>query len=184
METKISNLEVMDQMVKDGNEGIMLATTLVDSYTVKQGGVICFGVSKNISDDASFQKEFGFPGSNMLLCFAVNRKEFESTKQKLNSPLPKRYYVRKGMHNNHKNKLDELLQTKFKEFIGLIVSEKDLPIFKEKHDQVHSEYYQDKGRCKSVEYSDSRKYYRPEQTGTITIYVSETYRLELMPIKE
>ena len=181
---EISNLQVFDRMVKEGNTGIALATTLVDSYSTKQGGVIGFGVEKKFSDDASFQREFGFPGTYMLFCFAVDRKEFESTKQKLNSPLPKRYYVRKGMHNNHKNKLDEMLQNQFSEFIGHIVTEDELQIFKEKHAQVHSEYYQGKGKCRPVEYGDSRKYYSPEQVDTVTIYVSETYRLELMPIKE
>lgn len=81
MDEKISNLQVMDQMVKDNNIGICLSTTLINADLTSQGIVVGFGVSESIGKDAEFQINSGWPGDYMFLCFAVKRSEFEKTKQ-------------------------------------------------------------------------------------------------------
>jgi hypothetical protein len=79
MNLEVSNLEVMDRMVKDDNKGILLSTTIVDVKTVPQGKVVGFGVVEEVGKDAMSQT-FGIPGEYMFLCFAVKRSEFEKTK--------------------------------------------------------------------------------------------------------
>jgi len=94
----ISHLSIMDRMVKDGNSGIMMSTSIQDVYTVKPGAIVAFGVTREVGSDASVQREFGLPGENMLMCFAVNRKQLEETREKMlleinRSSKPRKYFV-------------------------------------------------------------------------------------------
>lgn len=186
METKTSNLEVMDQMVKDGNEGIMLATTLVDSYRVRQGGVICFGVTRDVSDDASFQKELGLPGSNMLFCFAVNRKEFEHTKTKMQNSKPKKFFIRQFYNTIVKNKLDTALREAFAVFENKIISETQLNEFPELHKKVSEAYYASGGKCSPIEFSSTYSGHFTPTSSRINanVYVTTGYWLEIIEVKE
>ena len=186
METKISNLEVMNQMVKNNNEGIMLATTLVDSYTVTQGGVICFGVTKNICDDATFQRQFGLPGSNMLFCFAVNRKEFEDTKNKIQNSTTKKFFIRQFYNTIVKNKLDTALREAFAIFENRIISETQLNEFPELHKKVSEAYYASGGKCQPIEFSSSYTgHFRPTSSRVnANVYVTTGYWLEIIEVKD
>jgi hypothetical protein len=78
---EISYLSIMDKMVTDDNKGIRMSSTLFSVVKVKQGSVIGFGVENPVGDDANAQL-LGLPGENMLLCFAIDRVEFDKTKQK------------------------------------------------------------------------------------------------------
>ena len=85
MAKEINNLQVFDRMVQDNNPGIMMSNTIYDAYGVKQGGIVSFGVTPNISDDARIQRDLGLPGKYMIMCFAVDREEFSKTKKRIES---------------------------------------------------------------------------------------------------
>ena len=76
---EISQLSVMDRMVKDNNRGICLSTTIVNAKPVTQGMVVGFGLVDEIGKDAQIQT-LGLAGEYMFMCFAVKRSEFEKTK--------------------------------------------------------------------------------------------------------
>lgn len=78
----VSQLEVMDKMVKDDNKYIAFFPTIVDVRPVPQGRIVGFGVVEEIAKDASVQV-LGLPGEYMFLCFGIKRSEFEKTKQSL-----------------------------------------------------------------------------------------------------
>lgn len=82
MKKEVSQLQVMDRMVKDNNRGICLSTTLVNTVPVPQGIVAGFGLVEEIGRDAQIQT-LGLPGEYMFMCFAVKRSEFEQTKASL-----------------------------------------------------------------------------------------------------
>lgn len=82
MKKEVSQLSVMDKMVKDNNRGICLSTTLVSATPAPQGIVAGFGFVEEIGKDAQIQT-LGLPGEYMFMCFAVKRSEFESTKSAL-----------------------------------------------------------------------------------------------------
>jgi len=183
---EISNLQVFDLMVKEGNTGIALATTLVDSYSTKQGGVIGFGVEKKFSDDASFQREFGFPGTYMLFCFAVDRKEFESTKQKFQEPTEKKFFIRRFYNTQFKNKLDIMLRSAFEVFENKIITETQLNEFPDIHEKATEAYYASGGKCKAISYSSTYTgYFTPTSSReNANVYVTDGYWLEVIEVKE
>lgn len=98
--------------------------------------------------------------------------------------MEKRYFISNCLQNNPKNKLDELLQNEFRNLQAHIVPESKLDNFKVLHDELNARYRQSGGRCKPIEYSDSRKYNISRHDTGINIYVSETFRLHLTLIKE
>jgi hypothetical protein len=79
---KISYLSVMDKMITDDNKGIRMSSTLCSVEKVKQGSVIGFGVENPVGDDANAQL-LGLPGENMLMCFAIDRSEFDKIKRNI-----------------------------------------------------------------------------------------------------
>lgn len=85
-EKNISQLSVMDKMVKDDNKEICVSTTLVNAVPVIQGVVVSFGLGNEIGRDAQIQI-LGLPGEYMFMCFAVKRSEFEQTKAALLAEL-------------------------------------------------------------------------------------------------
>lgn len=86
MSEKVSELSVMDKMVKDNNQGIAMSTTIVSADFVPQGVVVGFGLANRLGEDAKLQT-LGLPGEYMFMCFAVKRTEFDQTKIKLESDL-------------------------------------------------------------------------------------------------
>lgn len=48
MKKEVSQLQVMDRMVKDNNRGICISTTLVNTVPVPQGIVAGFGLVEEI----------------------------------------------------------------------------------------------------------------------------------------
>lgn len=99
--------------------------------------------------------------------------------------MEKRYFIRNCMSNNPKNKLDELLQKEFRNLQSHIIPESKLDNFKVLHDELNARYKQSGGRCQPIEYRDSRRYKSSLDNSTdITIYVSETFRLNLTLINE
>ncbi len=83
METEISNILVMDQMVTDDNKGIRMTHNICEVKNVSQGTIIGFGVPKEVGDDAMLQYTLGLPGEYMFMCFCVKRSEFQKTKSEL-----------------------------------------------------------------------------------------------------
>ena len=98
--------------------------------------------------------------------------------------MGKRYFISNCLHNNPKNKLDELLQNEFRNLQAHIVPESKIDNFKKLHDELNDRYRQSGGRCQPIQYSDSRIYNISRHDTSITIYVSETFRLHLTLIKE
>lgn len=96
MGKELSQLEVMDRMVKENNRSIAFFPTIVDVRAVSQGRIVGFGVVEEIAKDANVQV-LGLPGEYMFLCFSVKRTEFEKTKQAIIDSS-----------NNEKSKLIEL----------------------------------------------------------------------------
>jgi len=83
MGKEISNLSVMDKMVKDNNQGIRMSGNICEVKNVTQGTIIGFGIEKVVGDDAMAQYQLGLPGDYMFMCFAVKRSEFDRTKNLL-----------------------------------------------------------------------------------------------------
>jgi hypothetical protein len=81
---KESTLSIMDKMVKENNQNIILASTLVDVRFVKQGAIIGFGVTDEIGKDANMQTIVG-SSDYMFMCFAVKRSELEKYRIKSTS---------------------------------------------------------------------------------------------------
>lgn len=98
--------------------------------------------------------------------------------------MEKRYFISNRLYNNPKNKLDELLQTEFRNLQRHIVSENKLDNFKILHDELNERYKKFGGRCKPIAYSDSRSYLSTRGSDNISIFISETFRLNLTLIKE
>ncbi len=98
--------------------------------------------------------------------------------------MEKRYFIKQGLRNNPKNKLDELLQNEFHNLCGHLVPESKLERFKELHDELNARYKHGGGRCQPIEYRDSR--FNLNRTGDkdISIYISETFWLNLLLINE
>lgn len=76
----VSQLSVMDRMVKADNKGIALSTTLISTEKVPQGRIAGFGLEESIGKHAELYT-LGLPQDYMFMCFAVKRQEFEITKQ-------------------------------------------------------------------------------------------------------
>lgn len=187
MENKeIMNLEVMNQMVKDNNPGIMLSNTIVDNYSVKQGGVLCFGVTREINDDAEFQRNLGIPGKYMLMCFAVDRSDFEHTKIEIKNSQQKRFFVREEYNTLHKNKLDTLLRDAFSVFENKIITESQLDQFAELHKKVSDDYFTSGGKCKPIKFSGSRSghFRQTSSRKNDTVFVTDGYWLEIIEVIE
>lgn len=104
MESKISQLQVMDKMVKDNNRDIAFFPTIVNVTSVPQGKIVGFGVVDEIGKDAQLQT-LGLPGEYMFLCFSVKLSEFEKTKQSLIDVQPA-----KSRFEELPSKIDELCE--------------------------------------------------------------------------
>lgn len=98
--------------------------------------------------------------------------------------MEKRFFISNGMNNNPKNKLDELLQNEFRALERHIILQSKIDNFKVLHDELNVRYRKSGGRCQPISYSDSRRYHYTPENSVISIYVSETFRLNLTPIKE
>jgi len=86
---KVSQLSVMDRMVKEDNKGIALSTTLISVEKVPQGIIAGFGLETSIGKHAELQT-LGLPNDYMFMCFAVKKEAFEGTKLVMeNEDFPK-----------------------------------------------------------------------------------------------
>lgn len=64
--------DIIKAMGEDDNQGLMMATTLVDVRDHPQGAIVGFGVLKKYGDDAKLQV-IGFPGKYMCFAFFIDR---------------------------------------------------------------------------------------------------------------
>lgn len=71
-----SVLEMMDDMVKKDNKGILMSNTLTDVVYNNQGAKISFGVEKHIGEAAQLERDLGL-SEYMFMCFAVKKSELE-----------------------------------------------------------------------------------------------------------
>jgi len=184
---EVSYLSVMDKMVDDNNQGILMSNTLYDNYTVSQGGVISFGIaSKDVCEDATRQRQLGFPGKYMLMCFAINRSQFELTKLKLQESVQRKFFIREQYNTAHKNKLDTMLREAFAVFENKIITESQLNEFPDLHKKISADYYATGGKCKPIDYSSSYTgMFRPTSSRkNDTVFVTEGYWLEAIEVKE
>jgi hypothetical protein len=74
--TEKSVLQIMDDMVKSDNKGIMLSTTLTEVAYNHQGAKVSFGVEKHFGEAAEVERDFGV-SDYMFMCFAVKKSEIE-----------------------------------------------------------------------------------------------------------
>lgn len=186
METKISNLQIMDQMVKEDNKGIRMSGNICEIKNVTQGTIIGFGIEKVVGDDAMIQFQLGLPGEYMFMCFAVNRKEFEATKSKIQNSTTKKFFIRQFYNTIVKNKLDTALREAFAVFENRIISETQLNEFPELHKKVSEAYYASGGRCQPIEFSSSYTgHFTPTSSRVnANVYVTTGYWLEIIEVKE
>lgn len=86
---KVSTLEVMQRMAEDDNKGIAMSTTKVSVQFKPQGAVIGFGLEKQFGEDFENQLHFGIDGDYIFVCFAIDRKELEKTRNQMEIELEK-----------------------------------------------------------------------------------------------
>ncbi len=71
-----SVLQMMDDMVKKDNKGIMMSNTLTEVVYNHQGAKISFGVETKFGQSAELERDFGL-SEYMFMCFAVKKSELE-----------------------------------------------------------------------------------------------------------
>jgi hypothetical protein len=183
---EVSYLSVMDRMVDEDNQGIRMTSNICDIKNVTQGTIIGFGIEKAVGDDAMIQYTAGLPGEYMFMCFAINRKEFNTTKLKLQESVERKFFVREQYNTAHKNKLDTALREAFENFENKIITESQLNEFRDIHKKISDDYFATGGKCKPIDYSYSADgAFRPTSSRkNETVFVTDGYWLEIIEVKE